>query len=118
MTMTTAKRRLVRILWRLRNRVDATTQRHLEAYEYDRQFDAGEFCGAFLDSDIERSANAHARALGFASFELATRIERLVVGRDIDTHLCYHVADNKAAFFGYDYLPDGSIVVGVTRVGV
>jgi hypothetical protein len=72
--MTAAKRRLVALLVRFDNGLEALEQRAAEAYEMDSAFDAGEFSGPAIERELVRKADRLAQRLGFASCEVAEQI--------------------------------------------
>jgi hypothetical protein len=69
--MTSNARRIILKLVRMQNALDFEVARIFEAYEYDRGFDAGEFCGAHIERDIEKEEQAQARRFGFSNYDAA-----------------------------------------------
>jgi hypothetical protein len=71
-------KRMVKLVVRFQNRVEAAEQKAAEAYDMDSAFDGGEFSGPAIHSDLMKEQERIAQALGFGSSELAYQVAQLV----------------------------------------
>ena len=69
--MTANTRRIIRLLVRFQNAVDAAQARWDDAADRDAAFDGGEFSGPACGRAFERESHAIARRFGFADADVA-----------------------------------------------
>ena len=79
--MTQARRRLIQIVVRFHNAVDAARASMEEAYAMDRQIDYGEWSGPAHERQFECDADRLAQRFGFASADLLYAIGDTVITR-------------------------------------
>lgn len=71
-------KRMVKLVVRFQNRVEAAEQKAAEAFDIDSGFDGGEFCGPAIQKELHAEEERIAQSLGFGSSELAFQVAQLL----------------------------------------
>jgi hypothetical protein len=71
-------KRMVKLVVRFQNRIDAAEEKAAEAFDMDSEFDGGEFCGPSIERDLMIEREKIAQGLGFGCSELAYQIAQLL----------------------------------------